>query len=98
MVVMAAQTSSTGHFDIPSHSETMQGLAVNKDQRLIDMQKKRKNWPKRFDISRCLLAVGSDVESVLVDMHSGGFASMRCASREPRKRDWLRVALLLSPV
>lgn len=46
MVVMAAQTSSTGHFDIPSHSETMQGLAVNKDQRLIDMQKKKKTGPR----------------------------------------------------
>lgn len=73
----------------------MQGLAV-KDQRLIDMEKEKKKLAQRFDISRCPLAV----ESVLVDMHSGGFASTRCASRElgKKKKGWLRVALVLGLV
>lgn len=94
----APQTSSTGHFDIPSlSSETMQRTRGQNRSTTDRHAEEKKKLAQRFDISRCFWRSGSDVESVLVDMHSGGFASTRCASREPRKKGWLRVALL-SPV
>lgn len=86
-MIMAALTSAQGTWIFASQQDVERTRGV-KDQRVIDM-KKKKNWHRGLISPDALWRSGPDVESVLVDMHSGGFSSTRCASRELEK-GWLR--------